>query len=103
MSPEGGQTVRAGTMSETAIDLITERADGSFVLYLIEQGPWTQDTIGHLRAIQERVYATFDVAVGGQLATRHPDASGRPVVIRVDAYDTPPGKVAGFVEYLAKM
>jgi len=88
-------------MPGTEIDLIAERADGSFVLYLIEQGPWSSDMSTHLRAIQDRVYATFDLAVDGELAAGHPDSAGRPVVIRVDAYDTPPGKVAGFVHFLA--
>ena len=82
---------------ESAIDLITDRPDGTFVLYLIEQGPWSSDTMMHLHAIQDRVYACFDLVVNGELAAGHPDSSGRPVVIRVDAYDTPPGKVAGFV------
>jgi hypothetical protein len=88
-------------MFGTAIDLITDRPDGTFVLYLIEQGPWTSDALTHLHAIQDRVYACFDLVVDGELAAGHPDSSGRPVVIRVDAYDTPPGKVAGFVRFLA--
>ena len=88
-------------MFGTAIDLITDRPDGTFVLYLIEQGPWSSDTMMHLHAIQDRVYACFDLVVNGELAAGHPDSSGRPVVIRVDAYDTPPGKVAGFVRFLA--
>jgi hypothetical protein len=88
-------------MLGTTIDLITDRPDGSFVLYLIEQGPWSSDAMTHLHAIQDRVYACFDLAVDGRLAAGHPDSSGRPVVIRVDAYDTPAGKVAGFVRFLA--
>jgi hypothetical protein len=90
-------------MLPAAIDLITERLDGSFVLYLIDQGPWRADAMTHLHAIQDRVYACFDLAVDGELAARHPDSAGRPVVIRVDAYDTPPGKVAGFVRFLAEL
>jgi hypothetical protein len=90
-------------MFGTAIDLITDRPDGSFVLYLIEQGPWSADAMTHLHAIQDRVYACFDLVVEGQLAKGHPDSSGRAVVIRVDAYGTPPGKVAGFIRFLAEL
>jgi hypothetical protein len=94
---------RETTMFGTAIDLISERPDGSFVLYLIEQGPWDADAMTHLHVIQDRVYACFDAAVDGRLAAGHPDVSGRPVVIRVDTYGTPPGKVAGFVRFLAEL
>jgi hypothetical protein len=88
-------------MLGTTIDLIAERPDGALVLYLIEQGPWSSDALTHLRAIQDRVYACFDLVVGGRLPTGHLDSSDGRVVIRVDAYDTPPGKVAGFVRFLA--
>ena len=88
-------------MSQVKLDLITERPDGTFVMYLVEQGPWTAEPTSHLCAIQERLYDYFDVAVGGHLANLYPDSAGRPVVIRVDSYDTPKHKVADFVQHFS--
>jgi Family of unknown function (DUF6572) len=90
-------------MPQVTVDLVSERPDGTFVIYLVEQGPWTSDPITHLRSIQDRLYGYFDVAVDGHLANLYPASSGRPVVIRVDAYDTPPQQVASFVQHFSEM
>lgn len=56
-------------MPQVEVDLITERPDGTFVMYLVEQGPWTSEPTDHLRRIQDRLYDYFDVAVDGHLAS----------------------------------
>lgn len=90
-------------MVHVKLDLVTERADGTFVMYLVEEGPWTSEPTTPLRSIQDRLYDYFDVAVDGHLARLYPESAGRAVVIRVDAYDTPPGQVAGLVQHFSEV
>ncbi len=88
-------------MPRETIDLITEKPDGTFVLVLVEQGPWSDEPEVHLRRLLERLYNYVDVALDGHLASLHPESRGRTVLIRVDAYDTPEGEVSAFVERFA--
>lgn len=88
-------------MTTETIDLITEKPDGTFVMILVEEGPWSGDAEGHLRRIQERLFNYVDIAVDGHLASLHPESRGRTVLIRVDAYGTPDGEVSAFVEQFA--
>jgi len=83
------------------IDLVTRKPNGAYVMVLVEQGPWSEAPEVHLRGIQERLYNYVDIAVDGHLARLHADSGGKDVVIRVDAYDTPPGEVSGLVERFA--
>jgi hypothetical protein len=87
------------TTHPLTIDLVTERPDGAYVLVLVEHGPWALDaTQAHLRRIQDRLYDCVDAAVDGHLAGKYPDSRGRPVVIRLDCFDTPDGPVRDFME-----
>lgn len=80
------------------IDVISETPDGSWVLILVEEGPWPDDDlIPNLRRIQERLYGCIDVAIDGHLASLHPESKGKPVVVRLDCYDTPDAPVRDFV------
>ena len=88
-------------MRRETIDLITKEQDGAFVLILVEQGPWTGTSESHLRRIQERLTNYLDIAIDGHLAKLHPESRGKPVRIRVDAYDTPPGQVTKLVQRFA--
>lgn len=88
-------------MGEVTIDLVTKRDDGTFTMILVEQGPWTGENDDELRAIQDRLYDYVDVAVDGHLAGQFPESAGSDVVVRVDAYDTPPGGVSAFVSRFA--
>jgi len=86
------------------IDLITERpADGAFVLILIEEGPWDPDQIeSHLQRIQDRLYDCIDAAIDGHLAAKYPKSTGKPVIIRLDCYDTPDETIANFMRRFAE-
>lgn len=89
-------------MTQVTLDLLTKTPDGSFVLVLVEQGPWEGNPEDNLRRIQSRLYDYADVAIDGHLAKLHPESRGRPVVIRVDAYDTPAGVLLEFVRSFAE-
>lgn len=88
-------------MPQVTIDLVTKRPDGAFTMVLVEQGPWAEEPADHLRALQNRLYDCVDVVLDGQLANRYPDSKGRPLVISVEAYNTPPSIVATFVSEFA--
>jgi hypothetical protein len=82
------------------VDLITNRpSDGAFILVLVEEGPWDADeTELQLRRLQDRLYDCVDTAIDGHLAAKYPDSRGKPVVIRVDCYDTPDQPLRDFIE-----
>ena len=44
---------------------------------------------GHMRRLQDRLNDCVDVALFGALAQKYPDSQGKPVVIRLDTYNTP--------------
>lgn len=88
-------------MTQAKIDLVSKCPDGTFVMYLVEQGPWRGTHPEQLRALQARLYDYVDVAIDGQLAKLYPESVGKSVFIQVDAYDTPAGKVPTFVEKFA--
>lgn len=92
------------TTRRLTIDLVTERpSDGAFVLVLVEEAPWSSDaTEEQLRRIQDRLYDCVDAAVDGHLAGKYPDSRGRPVVVRLDCYDTPDQPVRDFMKRFAE-
>ena len=75
------------------IDLVTERTDGSFCLYLVEEGPWPRDDTDRLQALQKRRYDAVEAVAVGKLVERFPDSKGRNVCIRLDCYDVPAAPV----------
>ena len=84
--------------ASVTIDLVTKTKDGGFVLILVEEGPWPSDTVQqHLRALQDRLHRTLDAVLGGHLLGRYPDSHGRPITLRVDAYDTPKAETEAFL------
>jgi hypothetical protein len=84
---------------QLTIDLITKRPDGAVVLVLVEQGPWDScEIVAQLRRVQDRLYDCVDAAIDGHLAVKYPDSQGRPVVIRLDCYDTPDQDVCDFIQ-----
>ena len=87
---------------EVKIDVIGEMPDGSWVMILVEEGPWPDDEItSNLRRIQERFHNCVDVAVDGHLARLYPKSKGKPAVVRLDCYDTPDAPVREFVHRFA--
>jgi uncharacterized protein DUF6572 len=91
------------TTRRVTIDLVTERpSDGAFILVLVEEGPWADETDGHLQRIQGRLYDCVDAAVHGHLAARYPESRGKPAVIRLNCYDTPDRPVREFMKRFAE-
>ena len=76
-------------MSAVTIDVVAERPDGSFCLYLVEEGPWPTDHSQHLRALQKRLFDVIEVIAEGKLAERFPASKGRRMCVRLDCYDLP--------------
>lgn len=44
----------------------------------------------------------MDAAVDGHLAGKYPDSRGKPIVVRLDCYDTPDGPVRDFMKRFAE-
>jgi hypothetical protein len=88
--------------NEVKIDLIGEMSDGSWVMILVEEGPWDHDElVANLRRIQALFHNCVDVAIDGYLAKLYPKSKGKPAVVRLDCYDTPDGPVRKFVDRFA--
>jgi hypothetical protein len=92
------------TTRRLTIDLVTERpSDGAWILVLVEEGPWEPDGFHvQLRRIQDRLNGCVDAAVDGHLVARYPDSKGKPVVIRLECYDTPDEPIRDFLARFAK-
>jgi hypothetical protein len=96
--------------SEIKIDLISyDPNDDEFVLYLVEDGPWPNNSSAWktcLSRIQSRVFDAIDVAVDGYLASRYPDSSGKKVRVQVDSPQSLPLELSDLItnirEYVAK-
>ena len=72
-------------------------------MVLVEEGPWPPDEINaNLCRVQERLYNCVDAALDGNLAERYPESKGKPVVIRLDAYDLPEQEVREFFAVFAE-
>ena len=84
------------------IDVIGEMPDGSWVMILVEEGPWADaDLTANLRRVRQRFRNCVDVAIDGHLATHYPQSKGKPAVVRLDCYDTPDAPVREFVDRFA--
>jgi hypothetical protein len=91
------------TTRQLTVNLVTERpSDGAFIMVLVEEGPWSVDeTEINLRRIQDRLYDCVDAAVDGHFAAKFPDSLNKPVVVRLDCYDTPDKPVRDFIKRFA--
>ena len=87
------RSVLTFAMSAVTIDVVAERRDGSFCLYLVEEGPWPEDRSERLRALQKRLFDAVEAVAEGKLAERFPETKGKSVCIRLDCYDLPMGPV----------
>ena len=68
------------------------------LLVLVEEGPWTGQIDGHLRALQDRIYGCLEAALDGQVAEKFPKAKGKKVIVRIDCYNVQREDVDDFVE-----
>jgi hypothetical protein len=87
-------------MDTVTIDFIAKgERDGTWVLVLVEEGPWPVGEIeANLRRLQERLYNCVDAVLDGQLAELHPETEGGQVIVRLDGYDLPQIEVGRFFE-----
>lgn len=85
-------------MGSVTIDFVVREGGGqSWVMVLVEQGPWEDDAVeDKLRELQNRLYGCIDAALDGQLAERFPESKGKPILIRVDGYNLPNQEVRAF-------
>jgi hypothetical protein len=86
------------TPRETKIDLIMSRPDGTFALFIVEEGPWENDITTELYRLQTRLYDYIDIAIDGHLAEKFPKSKGQQVIIKLDCYATPENEVKEFFE-----
>ena len=76
-------------MSEETINHVAKKTDGTVVMVLVEQGPWSGDEADNLRRVQDRIYNCVEAAISGGLAAAMPETSGAPVELRLDVLDAP--------------
>jgi hypothetical protein len=85
-------------MSTLLVDIVTEDPlNDEFVLYLVENGPWTNPLEDRLRVIQTRLYVSLDAVVDGHLASKYPNSRARKIRIQVDCHNSPPESVMEFI------
>jgi hypothetical protein len=99
----GRSTSTLGAMGEVTVDFIArDQPHGGWSMVLVEEGPWqTSDLEANLRRVQDRLYCCLDAALAGLLARRYPGSVGKPLVIRLEAFDVPKVEVADFFERFA--
>jgi hypothetical protein len=83
------------------IDFITQDPNqNEFVLYLVEEGPWSDSIDDRMKEIQERIYGAVDAILDGVVANKYPESRGKKIRIQVDGHDNPPSKVSNLAEHL---
>ena len=87
-------------MASVTVDFVArDLPHGGWAMVLVEQGPWERQQIeSNLRRLQERLYSCIDAAIDGNFAELYPDSAGKPVLIRLDAYNIPEAEVREFFE-----
>jgi hypothetical protein len=76
-------------MAGVSVDFVArDQPHGGWSLVLVESGPWDPNAIpDQLRRIQDRLYGCLDAALEGRVSGAHPDSRGKPLMIRLDAFD----------------
>ena len=87
-------------MASVTVDFVArDLPHGGWSLVLVEQGPWESQQIeSNLRRLQERLYGCIDAALDGAFAEQYPESVGKPVLIRLDAYNVPEPELRSFFE-----
>lgn len=85
-------------MGEVTVDFVArDQPHGGWSLVLIEEGPWDRAAVpDHLRRVQDRLYSCLEAALDGAVTARYPEARGKPLVIRLDAYNVPEPELRDF-------
>jgi hypothetical protein len=86
-------------MAEVTVDFVARcQPHGGWALVLVEEGPWGRDVSGHLSRVQERLYGCLDAALEGAVTARYPESQGKPLVIRLNAFNVPEPEVRKFFQ-----
>jgi len=85
-------------MAEVTVDFVARcQPHGGWALVLVEEGPWGhEDVSAHLSRLQERLYGCLDAALDGAVTARYPESKGKPLVIRLNAFNVPEAEVREF-------
>jgi hypothetical protein len=85
-------------MGQVTVDFVArDQPHGGWSLILIEQGPWDTDAISdHLRRIQDRLYTCLDAALEGAVTAQYPESRGKPLMIRLEAFNVPEAQLRSF-------
>lgn len=83
-------------MGQVTVDFVArDQPHGGWSLILIEQGPWDTAAISdHLRRIQDRLYMCLDAALEGAVTAQYPESRGKPLMIRLEAFNVPEAQLA---------
>lgn len=85
--------------SNVRVDFVVQGdSDDIWLMVLVEEGPWLFPYDAKLQALQERIYSCIDAAIDGQVAARFPQAKGKRICIRIDAYDLPQAETQAFFD-----
>jgi hypothetical protein len=90
-------------MGKVTVDFVArDQPHGGWALVLVEQGPWdAAELTEQLRRVQARLYSCLDAALDGQVAQNFPESVGKPLIIRLEAFDLPEPELAQFFERFA--
>lgn len=85
-------------MGEVTVDFVVcDQPHGGWALILVEEGPWDTAAISdHLRRIQDRLYECLEAALQGAVTAQYPKSRGKPLVIRLEAFNVPEAELRGF-------
>lgn len=82
------------------VDLIAgDQQRRGWTMVLVERGPWLPNAVvNDLERVQLRLHSCLAAALDGLVAQKFPGSVGEPLVIRLDAFNTPNNVVKAFFE-----
>jgi hypothetical protein len=85
---------------QVTVDFVArDQPHGGWALILVEQGPWDTAAISdQLRRVQDRLYGCLEAALDGSVVARFPECCGKPLVIRLDAFEIPEPELRDFFQ-----
>jgi hypothetical protein len=85
-------------MGQVTVDFVArDQPHGGWSLILIEEGPWDPAaTSDQLKRIQDRLYICLEAALEGAVTAQYPESRGKPLMIRLDAFNVPEPELRNF-------
>jgi hypothetical protein len=86
------------TDGQVTVDFVArDQPHGGWALILVEQEPWDTVVISdQLRRIQDRLYGCLEAALDGSVVAGFQESRGKPLVIRLDAFEIPEPELRDF-------